>query len=408
MRKAVKTRDVYHIKRASKSNVTNYKARLVAQGFKHVPGRDSDETWSPVPGSATTRALFAVAASKDWEVHHVDVRTAFSNSKMDKKMYTKLPDGSELGEADEVFRLNLALYGTKQAGRLWGIKLDKELKAMGAVRSKVDPCLHTWSHPVHGLFDILVYVEDLIVAGKSLDGVQAVKNSVSVTFDVRDVGEVKDFIGMKQMRDRAAKLHTLSNPGHVIVLLEAIGMSSSTPNKTPMVSGAKLAKTAENLLPDGIHYAELVGSLLYLSTTTRPDIAFSVAVLSLYMACPEEDHMRAVNGVLRYLRGATRLGVAYGDDKPLQGAPRRTKHVDVAYHMVRECVARGDVTSYFLPSAEMPADGLTKMLPGPAFRAFRDAPSVGRDLGMAAAALEPDPACSGTSSHSPALGRYRA
>jgi len=194
--------------------------------------------------------------------------------------------------------------------------------------------------------------------------------------------------------------------------------------------------------------------------------------------------VRAVKGVLRCLRGATRLGVAYGAYKPLQGyvdaewagdvdacrsttgfiftlndglvswaskrqstvatttaeaeyvaaamatkealwlrkllsalgvdggavpmgednqacralasnpeATGRTKHVDVAYHMVREYVARGDVKCYFLPSAEMPADGLTKALPGPAFKAFRHAAGVGPDLGTAAGALEPDPAC---------------
>jgi len=260
-----------------------------------------------------------VAAVKDWEVHHVDVKTAFLNAKIDKEMYLKLPDGTEPGEADEVFRLNLALYRTKQAGRLWGIKPDKELKSPGAVRSKVDPCLYTWSHPVHGQVYILVHVDDLIVAGKSLDGVQAVKNSLSATFDVRDMGEVKDFIGMKVMQDRAAKMLTLSNPGHAIELLEAFVMSNSTPNKTPMVSGAKVAKTGENLLPDGNRYAELVGSLLYFSTTKRPDISSAVGVLSRYMACPEEDHMSAAKGVLRYGRRAKRLGVAYGADKPLQG-----------------------------------------------------------------------------------------
>ena len=299
--------------------MTRYKARLVAQGFNQEPGRDFDETWAPVPSSATTRALFAVAAAKDWEVHHMDVKTALLNAKMDKEMYIKLPDGAEPGKAGEVFRLNLALHGTKQAGRLWGIKFDKELKEMGAVRSEVDPCLYTWSHPVHGLVYILVCVDDLIVAGKSLDGVQAVKNSVSATFDVRDKEKVKEFIGMKVMRDREAKFLTLSNPRHVIALLEAFGMSSSTPNKTPMVSWAKLAKSGENLLRDGNRYAELFDSLHYLSTTTRPDISFAVGVLSRYMGCPEENHMRAAKGVLRYLRGTTRLGVAYGADKPLQG-----------------------------------------------------------------------------------------
>jgi len=477
--KAVKTRFVFDIKHDAEGKKTRYKARLVAQGFNQVPGRDFDETWAPVPNAATSRALFAVAAAKGWEVHHVDVKTAFLNATMDKEMYIKLPDGVESGEPAEVRRLNLALYGTKQAGRLWGIKLNEELEQMGATRSTVEPCLYEWHHPVHGRVFILVYVDDLIVAGESLAGVAAIKSGISARFDVRDMGEVKDFIGMKVMRDKASKKLTLSNPGHIMNLLQAFGMDTCTPSKTAMASGFKLNKTGENLLPEGNRYAELVGSLLYLSTTTRPDIAFAVGVLSRFMSCPEQDHMRAAKGVLRYLRGTSRLGVVYSGNEPLQGyvdadwagdtdgrrsttgfvftlnggpiswaskrqstvatstaeaeyvaaamatkealwlrkllsalgvdggavpmgednqsclalvnnpeATGRTKHVDVAYHMVRDYQARGDVAFYFLPSAEMPADGLTKPLPSPAFTAFRAAVGVGEDLGAVAQGAE--------------------
>jgi len=202
---------------------------------------------------------------------------------------------------------------------LWGIKLNKELNAIGADRSKKDPFFYTWSHLVHGPVYILVHVDHLIVAGKSREGVPMVKASVSASFDVRDMVEVKDFIGMKVMRDRAAKVITLRNPGHVSSLLEAFQMDQSAPHKTLMVSSAKLCKREENVLPEGNRYSELVGSLLYLSTTTRPDIAFAVGVLSRYMSCPEEDHMRAANGVLRYLCAATCLGVVCVDNMPLQG-----------------------------------------------------------------------------------------
>jgi len=288
-----------------------------------------------------------------------------------------------------------------------------------------------------------------------------VKASVSASFDVRDMGEVKDFIGMKVMRDRAAKVITLSHPGHVSSLLEAFQMEKSAPNKMPMVSGAKRFKTGENLLPEGNRYADLVGSLLYLSTTTRPDIAFAVGVLSRYMAGLEEDHMRAAKGVLRYLRGATRLGVVYGDEKPVQGyvdadwagdidarrsttgfvftlnggpiswtskrqptvatsmaeaeyvaaamatkeamwlrkilsglgvdgdavpmgednqaclalvnnpeATGRTKHVDVAYHMVRDYVARGEVAFYFFSQRRHPGRWHDKATAGPGVHHF--------------------------------------
>jgi len=189
--KAIKTRFVFDIKHDAEVQKTRYKARLVAQGFNEVPGRDFDETWAPVPNTATSRALFAVAAANGWEVHHDDVKTAFLNAKIDKEMYIMLPEDVESGEPADVRRLNLALYGTKQAGWLWGINLNDELEQMGATRSAVDPCLYEWHHPVHGRVFILMYFDDLIVAGERFAGVKAVKSGVAAKFEVRDMGEVK-------------------------------------------------------------------------------------------------------------------------------------------------------------------------------------------------------------------------
>ena len=145
--------------------MTRYKARLVAKGFNQLPKRDFDERWEPVPIAAATRALSDVAAATGCKVHHVEFKTAFLNAKMDKEMYIKLFDGFDLKGLEEMFRLNLACCGTKQAGRLWGITLDEELKEIGAVRSKVDPGLYDWCHLVNWRVLISVYVDDLIVAG---------------------------------------------------------------------------------------------------------------------------------------------------------------------------------------------------------------------------------------------------
>ena len=122
---------------------------------------------------------------------------------------------------------------------------------MGATRSTVDPCLDEGHHPMHGRVFILVYVEDLIVAGKSFAGVEAIKRGVSAKLEVRDMGEVNDFIGMKVMRDKRANKLTLSNPGHIMALLQAFGMETCTPNKTEMASVVRLRKTGEDPLPDG-------------------------------------------------------------------------------------------------------------------------------------------------------------
>ena len=195
--KAVIFCSVFDIKHDAEGKMTSYKARFVAQDFKQVPGGTFDETWAPGPKAATTISLFAVAAAKSWEVHDVDVKTAFLNANLEKELYIKPSDSIEPERMEKMGRPNLALYRKKQAGRLWGTKLEKELKGLGAVRSKVDPCLYEWHHPVHGSVFILLYVDDLIVAEEKLAGVDAFKRSVSAMFDVRDMGEVYDFIGMK-------------------------------------------------------------------------------------------------------------------------------------------------------------------------------------------------------------------
>jgi len=98
------------------------------------------------------------------------------------------------------------------------------------------------------------------------------------------------------------------------------------------------------------------------------------------MATKEAFWLRKLSSALRVDGGAVPMGEDNRACLTLVNNPEatgRTKHVDVAYHMMREYVARGDVNFYFLPSAEMPADGLTRALPGPAFEAFRDAAGVG-------------------------------
>jgi len=147
--KPIMTHIVFDNKHDAESKMTSYKARLVAPGFNQVPRRLFDETWAPVPSSATTRALFVVAAATSWKVNHVDVKTAFLNAKMDKEMCINLPDGIKPEGVEEMCLRNLALYGTKKAGRLWDIKLDKQHKEIGAVRSKIDPCFYEWCHPVN-------------------------------------------------------------------------------------------------------------------------------------------------------------------------------------------------------------------------------------------------------------------
>ncbi|XP_040374630.1 secreted RxLR effector protein 161-like [Rosa chinensis] len=79
---------------------------------------------------------------------------------------------------------------------------------------------------------------------------------------------------------------------------------------TPTEVGLKLTKNGSGKKVNATLYKQIVGSLMYL-TTTRPDIMFVVSMVSRYMEKPTEDHLLAVKRILRYLKGTVDFGIFY-------------------------------------------------------------------------------------------------
>src|SRR6202050_4644786 len=111
---------VYKIKHDTEGNIILYRARIVAQGFTQCPGEDFCETFAPVAKIELIRLLLAIAAILDWEIHVIDVDSAFLNSTMpeDQTVYLSQPPGS-VAKGKEDFVWKKALYGLKQSGHLW-------------------------------------------------------------------------------------------------------------------------------------------------------------------------------------------------------------------------------------------------------------------------------------------------
>jgi len=312
--RALRTKVILDYKFKQDGMLDRYKARLVALGCGQRPGRGYHETWAPVPSAPTTRALLATAAARGWHAHHVDVRTAYLNASMDVDVYLIIPDGFTVAGKEGI--MLKAMYGTKQAGRLWRTHLHNALTGMGAVQSDADPCVYHIMVDGHKVI-VEVHVDDIVAAGKNLEAVLKVKAMIGQVFDIRDLGEASDYLGMQVKWDRKAGTVSLSNPRHTAGILADFGMEDCKPNMTLMVHGLVLGDGER--LEEPNRYAELLGSLLFLANQTRPDIAFAVGQLARRMAIPTKGDMAAAKGVVRDLKGTKDMGLVYGKAERLTG-----------------------------------------------------------------------------------------
>jgi hypothetical protein len=114
--RAIRLKWVYKVKRDERRNTVRYKARLVAKGYVQRAGVDYDEVFAPVARLESVRLMLAVAAHHSWEVHHMDVKSAFLNGELKEEVYVAQPAGFVIkGAEHKVLRLRKALYGLKQA-----------------------------------------------------------------------------------------------------------------------------------------------------------------------------------------------------------------------------------------------------------------------------------------------------
>ena len=128
------------MKKKFENGSVGYKARLVAKGFTQKYGYDYSETYAPVVRISSIRILLSLALNNDMHVHHVDVKTAYLNSKLDETIYMRQPYLFEAGE-EMVCRLEKAIYGLKQSARCWHKKLTSTLKELSFKHLGSDTCI---------------------------------------------------------------------------------------------------------------------------------------------------------------------------------------------------------------------------------------------------------------------------
>ena len=160
---------MYKVKHNIDGSINRYKARLVAKGYAQQHNIDCDVTFALVVKMTTVRVLLAVAVAKGWHLHKMDVKNAFLQGELEEHMYMIQPLGFYSGtNTSAVCRLKKSLYGLKQALRAWNAKITQRLWRMGFAASKSDSSLFIRQGRL-GPVNILLYVDDLVIAGADLD-----------------------------------------------------------------------------------------------------------------------------------------------------------------------------------------------------------------------------------------------
>jgi hypothetical protein len=184
---------------------------------------------------------------------------------------------------------------------------------MGYIESSADPAL--FIKPCPKPVYLLTYVDDILMITEDTTELANVKTKIMATFDARDLGPATYFLGMDLRRNRATRSIFLGQHRLTADLLSKYGMNDSKPLSTPLNNSTKLTAEGEPL--EEPRYAQLVGSLMYLSICTRPDISQAVGALARYMTKPTSTHWQAAKGVLRYLNGTSTYGITFGSSPSL-------------------------------------------------------------------------------------------
>ncbi|KAK9706501.1 hypothetical protein RND81_07G130100 [Saponaria officinalis] len=155
---------------------------------------------------------------------------------------------------------------------------------------------------------VCLYVDDLIFTGNCEVMLKAFKKSMMDEFEMSDLGKMHYFLGIEVVQSTNGIF--ICQQKYVREILDKFQMRNCNPVNTPNEFGLKLNKDPGGTKVDSTLYKQIVGSLMYL-TATRPDIMYSVSLISRYTEKPTHMHLSAAKRILRYLQGTKDFGLLY-------------------------------------------------------------------------------------------------
>ena len=293
------------------------KARICVRG--DLQAKDSIvSTYATTLAARSFRTTVAIAAQFDLELHQYDVAGAFLNaSRQDQpKVLCELPDG--FANPERVVLLLQALYGLRDSPVLWYKELSSTLRTLGLTASKEEPCLF---YDSDRRIILLFYVDDILLMHHNDDRAAAelLMSSLMAKYRIEDHGAAEWFLGVRIIRDRAARTITLAHDAYIDKLATKFEVAEKGAFASVPLPAEELRKHDGEASKQEIKaFQERVGSILYTAIMIRPDVAYAASQLSHHLTNPGAAHFKAAAQVIAYLYRTKRLGIRYGAHKGSQ------------------------------------------------------------------------------------------
>ncbi|KAL0324640.1 UNVERIFIED_CONTAM: Retrovirus-related Pol polyprotein from transposon TNT 1-94 [Sesamum calycinum] len=289
--------------------IENFKARLVIQDFRQRPGINYFDTYVPVARISTIRFLITLASIHNLVIHQMDVKTIFLNRDLDKEVYMKQPKGFIMpGNEHQVCKLVKSWYGLKQAPKQWHQKFDEVVLSCGYHLNQSDKCVYNKFDNFGNGVIICLYVDDMFIFGTSEQQVDLTKEFLSSRFSMKDMWEAAVTLGIRIIRED--KRISISQSHYIEKVLKKFNCFDCTPVSTPMDLSVKLMPNIGEAVFQ-LEYSKVIGCLMYVMTSIKPDIAYAVGKLSRFTSNPSTYHWKAIRRVLKYLKKIMNYGLSY-------------------------------------------------------------------------------------------------
>ena len=327
-RKAMDTKWVLKVKRNYDGFIDRFKARLVGRGFKGILGIDYWKTHASVVRKSTLRLLIAHAARHDLKYQAIDIKAAFLEADIDRKVYIIVEGpgipGCTPPEPGMVRCLNKSLYGIKQAPRQWMLQMMEDLLRWGFVQHRFDPCLFMYRQSATDYCLVCLYVDDMSMTYKGEIARQHFLHELNQRYTCSQSDDRDVYLGIR-IRRTAPGHYSMDQERYTVTLLKKYGCkihemktrfrgapSSDARRKVPLTKAMCPTTEKEKADMAKLPYRQIIGSLRHLEQWTRPDIATALNVLSSFQANPGRQHHRELMFLLSYVNNTRNLALNYG------------------------------------------------------------------------------------------------